>query len=149
MPWQSFSTLNFGFGIVSDFLQYINPWPQGLPGFPISAALFYWMKEAEAILLFWLRKNNSSACHHMRSCWKTFPFSEKTFPLYYSNCSIGDYHQKMMQFFKGKGKCMMKLIGLDSPQCTVVGISTNPAPLIISIFLIQGFMVLEKVYSYN
>ena len=74
------------------------------------------MKEAEAILLFWLRKNNSSACHHMRSCWKTFPFSEKTFPLYYSNCSIGDYHQKMMQFFKGKGKCMMKLIGLDSPQ---------------------------------
>jgi hypothetical protein len=26
MPWQSFSILNFGFGIVSDFLQYINPW---------------------------------------------------------------------------------------------------------------------------
>ena len=24
--WQSFSILNFGIGIVSDFLQYINPW---------------------------------------------------------------------------------------------------------------------------
>ena len=24
--WQSFSILNFEIGIVSDFLQYINPW---------------------------------------------------------------------------------------------------------------------------
>ena len=33
---QSFSILNFGFGIVSGFLQYINPW--GWPC-PVSAAL--------------------------------------------------------------------------------------------------------------
>ena len=51
---------------------------------------------------------------------KLFPLVKKLFRSYYSNCSIGDYHQKMMQFFKGKGKCMMKLIGLDSPQCSVV-----------------------------
>ena len=38
MPWQSFSILNFGFGIVSDFfLQYINPW--------------FWPDEFELILV--------------------------------------------------------------------------------------------------
>ena len=26
MPWHTFSILNFGFGIVSDFLQFLNPW---------------------------------------------------------------------------------------------------------------------------
>ena len=31
--WQSFSILNFGFGIVSDFFQYIDPW-LGDEGFP-------------------------------------------------------------------------------------------------------------------
>ena len=28
--WQSFSILNFEIGIVSDFLQYINPWIHSL-----------------------------------------------------------------------------------------------------------------------
>ena len=41
--WQSFSILNFEIGIVSDFLQYINPWVTPL-GCPVGDFLFAWIE---------------------------------------------------------------------------------------------------------
>ena len=40
MPWQSFFILNFGFGMVSDFLQYINPWV-GIPALLTNMFSFF------------------------------------------------------------------------------------------------------------
>ena len=67
--WQSFSILNFEIGIVSDFLQYINPWvaPKRLPEFSFlqlswvpktetanwaeSGQLQFWSKPSEVLNL--------------------------------------------------------------------------------------------------
>ena len=38
--WQSFSILNFEIGIVSDFLQYINPWFVMAEIFKVSDKLY-------------------------------------------------------------------------------------------------------------
>ena len=65
--WQSFSILNFEIGIVSDFLQYINPWLFGLV--KECEYTYYLLTVYTAALCF----NGFLASYQLRFVWKISP----------------------------------------------------------------------------